>query len=240
MPPLDHLHETSRRFRDWHGFHSGWSSSLSAGLNEVLPDEFYAQPNVHYSIEIDVAAWEIQQLSAGSAGPVWSPPAPTATLPLPLLTDLVEVQVYRQFGGPQLVGAIEIVSPSNKDRPASRDAFVSKCAAYLQEGIGLVIVDIVTERRSNLHDAILARLDNGDTPPLGAELYAVAYHPVERDGRSEFDLWTNELCLGQPLPQVPLWLRGGFLVPVDLEAAYMRTCREQRIPSGGFVGNGAG
>jgi hypothetical protein len=208
-------------------------------LNELLGKEFFAQPNVHYSIEIDVATWEVQPFPADGPESAWSPPAPTATLPLPLLTDLVEVQVFRHFGGPQLVGAIELVSPSNKDRPATRDAFVSKCASYLQEGVGLVIVDIVTSRRANLHDALLTRLHNGGAPTLGTDVYAVAYHPVERDGRSEFDFWAHNLHLGQPLPTMPLWLRGGFRVPVDLEAAYLRTCRVQRIPPDGFAGNGA-
>jgi hypothetical protein len=57
-----------------------------------------------------------------------------------VLTDLVEVQVFSDSEGPTPVGAIELVSPSNKDRPAERDAFVSKCASYLQQGVGLVIV----------------------------------------------------------------------------------------------------
>jgi len=33
----------------------------------------------------------------------------------------------------------------------------------------------------------------------------------------------------QPLPVLPLWLRGGLSLRVDLEATYERTCREQRI-----------
>ena len=33
----------------------------------------------------------------------------------------------------------------------------------------------------------------------------------------------------QPLPTLPLWLRGGLCLPVELEATYTRTCVEQRV-----------
>ena len=47
--------------------------------------------------------------------------------------DRFQVKTYDDsaWGKPQLAGAVELVSPANKDRPASREAFVSKCAAYL-------------------------------------------------------------------------------------------------------------
>jgi len=52
---------------------------------------------------------------------VWSPPQPTLIISF-------EVQVLRNFGGPQLRAAIELVSPANKDRPAARRVFAGKCA----------------------------------------------------------------------------------------------------------------
>jgi len=36
------------------------------------------------------------------------------------------VKVFRNEGGPVLAGAVEFVSPGNKDRPAAREALVSK------------------------------------------------------------------------------------------------------------------
>jgi len=44
------------------------------------------------------------------------------------------------------VAAIELVSPGNKDRPETCRLFAAKCVAYLTRGIGLVVIDIVTER----------------------------------------------------------------------------------------------
>src|SRR5262249_12118398 len=64
--------------------------------------------------------------------------------------------------------AIEIVSPSNKDRPESRRAFVARVAALLRRDISVSIVDLVTIRRFNLHADLLELI--GGTPPLrGAE-----------------------------------------------------------------------
>jgi hypothetical protein len=49
--------------------------------------------------------------------------------------DEFEVQIYNADLGRQLVAAIEIVSPANKDRPENRRAFVTKVAALLQKGV---------------------------------------------------------------------------------------------------------
>ena len=125
------------------------------------------------------------------------------------------------------------MSPSNKGRPAERDAFVSKCASYLQQGVGLVVVDVVTNRRANLHTALLARVAAPDPAILHADLYAAAYHPVQQDGRTAVEVWQEELAVGRPLPTIPLWLRGGISLPVELEATYERTCQEQRVRANG-------
>jgi 3-isopropylmalate/(R)-2-methylmalate dehydratase large subunit len=51
--------------------------------------------------------------------------------------------------------AVELRSPRNKDRPESRRAFGAKSAAYLQRGIGLITVDIVSSRQFNLHNELI-------------------------------------------------------------------------------------
>ena len=162
----DHFRPPLGTQRHWHSFHSAWATAIAAGLNQRLPEGYFAEPNVQFGIEIDVATFEETGPSAPSgtsplAGGLdsgWSAPAPVRTIPLALLTDMVEVQIFTKEGGPTLVGAVELVSPANKDRAAHRDAFVSKCAAHLQQAVGLAIVDVVTERLANLHDELLARV----------------------------------------------------------------------------------
>ena len=128
-----------------------------------------------------------------------------------------------------MAGAIELLSPSNKDRPTSRDAFVSKCAVYIQQGVGLVVVDVVTDRHSHWHDELLKRLGWIEEMTLDADLSTAAYRPVERSGQTSLDIWHESLELGLVLPTMALWLRGNLCLPVDLEVTYDRTCREHRI-----------
>lgn len=226
MPLLDHFRPPLSDRRHWHSFHNGWAYCISTQINSLLPVGYFAEANVQYGIEIDVAAFE----EAGATPPPnpWTPPDPSASFPVELTPAVVEIGIFSRSGGPTLAGAVELVSPANKDRPAHRDALVSKCATYLQAGVGLVLVDVVTERPADLHRDLLNRLGAGDTGQ-GLPLYASAYRPVERNGSSAVDVWHMPVALGQPLPTLPLWLRGGLCLPVDLEAAYERTCAEQRV-----------
>src|SRR4051794_35993917 len=146
MPLLDHFRPPLEGRRNWHAFHHAWATFIAVDLNARLPAGYFAEPNAQFGIEIDVAAFD--DLRAPGERPVvdWMPPAPTATIPLTIVTDSVEVAIFATEEGPILAGAIELVSPANKDRPAHRDAFTSKCAAYLQAGVGLVVVDVVTSR----------------------------------------------------------------------------------------------
>src|SRR5712691_2179277 len=164
MALQDHFRPPLSIRRHWHAFHNAWATYLASDLNQRLPEGYFAEPNVQFGIEIDVATFEEpvshvprvdseiaiarDGLSAVGLQEVWTASAPTLTLPIDLADAVVEVLIYNQEAGPTLAGAIELVSPANKDRPAHRDAFVSKCVAYLQQGIGLVLVDVVTDHSS--------------------------------------------------------------------------------------------
>jgi hypothetical protein len=243
MVLLDHFHPPLSVRRHWNAFHHAWATYLAADLNLRLPPGYFAEPNVQFGIEIDVATFEessdeptlarserdaVAALLTGVSS-AWAPPAPAQSIPFAIATDQVEVLVFDREAGPTLVGAIELVSPANKDRAAPRDAFVSKCLTYLHAAIGLVVVDIVTARSGNLHDELLLRLVGPDAAPWDVELYTTAYHPVGREGQLCLDMWKETLAAGQSLPTMPLWLRGDVCLPVDLATTYERTCREQRI-----------
>src|SRR3989442_1570982 len=75
--------------------------------------------------------------------------------------------------------AAELVSPGNKDRPETRQAFAAKCVSYLTRGIGLIVVDIVTNRLANLHNDVMKLLGGAEPVllPSSAATYAVAYRP---------------------------------------------------------------
>jgi hypothetical protein len=144
-------------------------------LRHKLPVGFVAGPRVHSGsqVEIDVAAFEkddhtsaggINGSNGGVATAVWAPESATLAIETDLPDyDEYEVRIYDAKRGRRLVAAIELVSPANKDRPEHRNAFVGKCAALLQKGIAVSIVDVVTVRQFNLYAELLAFVGQSDS-----------------------------------------------------------------------------
>jgi hypothetical protein len=208
-------------------------------LNQgVLPAGYYAVPNLDLEgpIEIDVAALRDRdpaiESSSANGFALWTPPQPAVTVSLDFPPiEYVEVQVLYDEDAPQLTAAVELVSPSNKDRPAERRAFAIKCVSYLQQGSALLLVDTVTNRRANFHAEIVRLLELAqDTAwQSSSGLYAAAYHMRDQDENRQLEVWPEALALGQPLPRLPLWLGVDICVPLDLEASYLATCADLRI-----------
>jgi hypothetical protein len=241
MPLLDHFHPPLLGHRHWEGFHGRWAAAMSDSLNERLPPEYFAEFQVTLGtrVEVDVATFTDNGVPepppSGAVATavqtrVWTPPTPVAVMPAAFPDDF-EVQVFSSVAGPVLVAAIELVSPGNKDRDETRRAFAAKCAAYLQRGIGLVVVDIVTSRHANLHDELIRLLghDEGFAFPAPTPLYATAYRPAHRQERNEIDLWREPLAVGQALPTLPLAVRGLGSLPIDLEATYTEARTRGRV-----------
>ena len=143
--------------------------------------------------------------------------------------DLFEVRVIDQRDGSRLVGAIELISPANKDRPAARQAFAGKCAGYLRLGAGLIVVDVVTTRHHNLHRQLVELLELEAPQPSEVDpLYAVAYR-TQQEEATRLSIWPARLSVGSGLPTLPLWLSSDLAVPVDLDLSYHAACKLLRI-----------
>jgi hypothetical protein len=143
MPLRDPFHPPLDTQKSWEGFHGAWPTVMVMALNRNLPPQFAAEPRVRLG---SFGAGE-----GGVATAVWAPPQPT----LDIAADLpeqgeYEVLVYDTRHHRRLVAAVEIVSPSNKDRPESRRLFVAKCAALLRKHVSVAIVDVITTRHFNL------------------------------------------------------------------------------------------
>lgn len=243
MPLLDHFHPPLQLQYPWESFHSSWATRLAATLNdEWLPPEFIAAEHTHAGshLEIDVATFERSPGAPAATTPngpatatlprVWTPPPPPRTMS-GVFPDSFEVRVFATTSGLTLVAAIALISPGNKDRAEERRAFATKCASYLYQGISLILIDIVTNRRANLHNEMVRVMAAPAEWELPAEidLYAVAYRPVRRGERAEIDFWPVPCAVGASLPQMPLRLTGDVFVPVDFDATYREACRRRRL-----------
>jgi len=241
MPLLDHFHPPLSRTHPWRGFHGGWAAAMARLLNAgVLPPGYYAVPFLDRDgpVEIDVATLQDAE-TVGVAGTsdgahAWTPATPAVAVAVEWpSTDDVRVEIFTDDGDPRLAAAIELVSPGNKDRPRAREAFAAKCANHLQRGCGLVIVDVVTTRRADLHADLLAAVGAEPIAALTGALSAVAYRAVDRSGEGQLQAWPVALEVGAPLPTVPLWLGADKAVPLDLEASHTAACQDLRIRQAG-------
>jgi len=225
MPLLDHFHAPLFPHRVWQSFYLGWACAITRTLNRrLLPPGNFAQTQTHVGgrLEVDEGSLEEEKTADGSYG------SANDVIPA-VFPDEFEVQVFRTTGGGvYLIAAIEFVSPDNKDRLQTRRAFSAKCGSYLQAGVGLLVIDIVTSFHANLHDDLMDIMQQPAT--MGAGLYATAYRPTRQPNGDQIELWLNPLALDQALPTMPLALRGGPTLPIDLEASYLEVCADSRIP----------
>lgn len=238
MPLLDHFHPPLHGPRRWEGFHHTWATCIAQQLNQTLPADWFAEPEISVGpeLEIDVATLQMPHANGRDnkeATAVWSPPRPKLSAQVDFAQlDTYEIRVYQDLGGAELRGAIELISPANKDRAGSRRTFAAKCAGYLQHGIGVVIVDVVTSRAANLHREIFTALEAKTRQAAwksSSGLYAVAYRPVTVRKRPRVEAWPEALELGAPLPALPLWLTLEYCLPTPLEEGYLAACRSLRI-----------
>jgi hypothetical protein len=240
MPLRDHFHPPLDNIASWEELHAGWPMVIVQHLRRKLPAGYVAAPRVHSGaqVEIDVAAFEkddplssndMGEANGGVATAVWAPAPASLAIETELPDfDEYEVRIYDTKRGRRLVAALEIISPANKDRPECRNAFVGKCAALLQKGVAVNLVDLVTVRHFNLYADVLAFLGHND-PTLSSSpphLYATSCRWVKKEKRTILEAWSHVLTVGQPLPILPLWLTADLVVPLDLEQSYEQTCHD--------------
>ena len=241
MPLLNHFAWPLDPLRPWSGSLVRWANAISDHFNKTLPDGWFAHPEIRWRQEGDsvvVDERENPALSIAGGDPLSEDGGgggvATAALAEPKRTldfdpdhDVVEVRVLDERGRELvLAGVVEIVSPANKDRPSTREAFVAKTEGYIGAGVGTVIADIVTDKTRSLHRQLCQRM--GDPDPEADPVYASAYRLMDESPRT-VQVWHEALAVDAPLPEMPLYLKGGPAVAVPLEATYVAACEANRI-----------
>lgn len=239
MPLRDHFRPPFSNVSSWEEVHGGWPMVIVQQLTRILPEGYVAGPRVHLGsqIEVDISTYQRvtgdrRETTAGGVSTLWAPAQPTLAMETELAdTDEYEVRIYDARRNRRLVAAIELISPSNKDRPEARAQFVSKCAALLRQSVAVVLVDVVTVRSVNLYAELLDWIGGRD-PSLGdpaPPTYAAACRWRPRGVKMWLEAWSRPLAIDEPLPVLPLWLSEDLAVPLDLETSYEQTCRDLRI-----------
>jgi len=202
MPLLDHFRPPLEDAIPWTTLYAGWVTRIADDLNKRwLLQEFIAA-------EIATTMFRTDNYLTG-----------------------FEVHIFSKLSGRKLVAVVALISPTNKDRPGERRAFAANSVAYLQQGVSVVVIDIVTSKPFNLHNEVLELLE----VPLSAAMpgdqtiYAVSYRPALRESKPVLQLWLEPLVVGQPVPTMPVPLTEDLFVPVEFESTYLETCRRRRL-----------
>ena len=221
-----------------------WPAVIVQHLNPQLPAEYTARPRIHLGspLEVDVATcdspadWREGRVAPYDPGLI-RPDGGTATAPVPTLAleaeiadfDEYEVRINDDRG--RLVAAIELITTGNLEEPDSRNQFVTKCAGLLQREVALILVEVVTDRQTNLYGDLIDRIGQRDPavtdPPPPIYAAAVRWRPIGRRGKLES--WYHPLSVGGALPELPLWLSDDLAVTVALETTYEQTLRDLRM-----------
>jgi hypothetical protein len=125
----------------------------------------------------------------------------------------------------QLISAIEVVSPRNKDRPTARERYLGRYVGYLRQGVHLLLIDVLPRPAGfSFADAMAANL--GFAQPACPAPCAASYRVGEPVPEGTIlALWLRSLQVGQPLPVVPLALDTHRKIQIDLEHTYREAGR---------------
>lgn len=239
MPLRDHFREPLSRRRSWEGPHGLWPSTILLELNRHLPDRYVAEPRVHLGnqFEIDISMLDEQPFDPAppdDAAATFACPTPTLVAEAEPSEDYAyEVLVFDQQRERRLVAAVELISPGNQDRPASRRTFVDKCRRLLRCGVCVAMVDLVTTMSFNLYGE-LCQIEGHPQPGFDEHhpsTFASSSRMIPRGERMRFESWAYPLSIGAPLPTLPLWITPDTAIPLELEPGYEAACEALRIPT---------
>ena len=219
----------------YHDFHQSWAVAIKNALNGgALPAHHFALVEQHAGGPVpDVLTLQRDDAGGGGGGTALAVAPGTALAAAPRTRHVQrwEADVYvarasriaiRHRHG-EVVAVIELVSPGNKVSKGDFDALVGKSAGLLRAGVNLLIVDPFPPGRRDpdgVHSAIWGEfIDEPYALPPGQPLAASAYDAAERAA------YVEPFAVGEPVPDVPLFLLPGRYVTCPLAAAYEETWR---------------
>ena len=213
----------------YHHFHGRWIFAMADALDTgVLPKSYYAlAEQVTRLMGPDVLTLERPARvpkapgDAGALTVIATPPRTrfaVAERPKPLRRRQWRLPV-RHVGNHRMVALIELVSPSNKASRYKFKTFVEKAAGVLEAKIHLLVIDPFPPGKrdpNGVHAAIWDEVVGRPfTLPPEKPLTLASYSSGE-----ELAAYVEPVAVGDPLPDMPLFLEPDVYVNVPLEASY--------------------
>jgi hypothetical protein len=221
--------------RGWDSVEPLWLTYLLEYVQERLPEGYKAFLGGVPSWTVDSGHGK-PDVSVRQLGP--GPAAETTPSGIGVVEPDLEASVAFRLGPQralhidfhgQLIAALELVSPRNKDRADAKDAYCNRYLGYLRLGVHLLLMDVLPRPRGfSFSDAITGALgmELPELPPPFAAAYRVGeVVPVGEGVGSLVGLWRRPLRVGQPLPALPLCLSVQRAVVVDLKETYQRAAK---------------
>lgn len=222
--------------RGWDSVHPIWLTYLVEWIRPRLPEGYKAflggvpaltVGSANGRPDVSVRQWGPAQ-PAGEGATDTAFLEPDAELSASIRLD-PQRAVHIDFHG-QLVAAVELVSPRNKDRADAKETYTNRYLGYLRLGVHLLLVDVLPRPRGfSFADALTSGLGM-ELPPLPSP-FAATYRvgevvPVGDDMGSLVGVWRRPLQVGEPLPTLPLPLSVHRAVMIDLEQTYQRAAEQ--------------
>ena len=228
------MHDWSRvQAGVYHNFHVLWLSTITNRLNAgLLPPGMIAMAEqVIGGPEPDVVTLQQNDLQfaapqGGVAVMIDAPPRPKSQFVLPAQVERYATKANRivvRHALGKVVAVVELVSPGNKDSRHALRSFVEKTVDLLFNHINLLILDPIPpgpRDPQGIHKAIWDEVteEHSFELPLDRPLTLAAYQaaPIKT-------AYVEPFAMGQPLPDMPLFLQNDYYINVPLEATYMDT-----------------
>jgi hypothetical protein len=216
---------------EYHTFHVLWLAQLTQALNTgVLPAgygalaDYTAPPYVPDVVTLSTGPAGRRVGGSGGAAVAVAPPVASLTA-----DEIVKKRppsgrrrvTIQQFPGRQVVAVIEVVSPSNKAKKAEFNDLVGKSVGLLRAGVHVLLIDPLPPSRRDphgLHAAVWKELTGKrSVPPADKPLTLASY---AARGGSRYSAFVEPVAVGDPVPDLPLFLRPEFHVTAPLEQTY--------------------
>jgi Protein of unknown function (DUF4058) len=219
----------------YHDFHTCFLVAIKRGLNALLPSGFYAMAEQSTrTMGPDVLT--LQSRTAGPLSPNLVPRPEGGVAPSPPRVAVMDRATARPPGFKQkriairhssndrLVAILELVSPGNKAGKSALRSFTNKIVRAIDAGIHVLVIDPFPPTRrdpNGLHGLVWPDLGGNDyVHPPSQPLALASYEAGAPDGDGP-RCYVQPFAVGDPLPEIPLFLARDWYVTVPFEPMYL-------------------